>query len=101
MWNVEQQTLRLLQSGQILHVLTWLAFHKFVHLELIHHTGFLTIISGWNHETPVCVQEASEASHKRRTNLIWSKRCGTDDTDRINASAVSECGATCDMLDGS
>jgi hypothetical protein len=55
MRNVELQTLRLLQSGQILHVFTRLALHELVHFELIMHPRFLALAGRWNHEAPVRV----------------------------------------------
>lgn len=98
---MELQTLRLLQSGQILHVFTRLALHEFVHLELIMHPRLLALTSRWNHEAPVRVQQTGKTSHERGTNLIWSESCGTDDTDGIDTSAVGKRGAACGMLDRS
>ena len=90
----------LLQSSQVLNVLAWLTLHELVHLEMVHHPRLLPLAGCRDKKASICIQKASEASYKRRTNLVWSESCRTNDTNGFEAPAVGVCGAAYGMLDG-
>jgi hypothetical protein len=91
-------TLSLLHHEHVLLILVRHALHKLVHLEMIDETRFLLVARRRHHISPIRIQQAGKAPHKRCPNLVGSECGRTDYAYRAHASSVRICTATFDLL---
>lgn len=92
-------TLCLLQRFDILHVFGWQALDKLIHFELVGHARLLALATSRYKIASVRIEQASEASYKRRAHLVRSKCRGADNADRVDAPTMGVCATSYTLLE--